>query len=120
LQSTSTVRLDKWLWAARLFKTRSAAAAACTGGKVLVNGNPAKPARPVRENDTIVAKTGEITRTVKVLKAIDKRVGAALVPELLDDLTPASEYEKKRERSLRPVVFDVRLARKQKELWRGE
>ena len=66
-------------------------------------GQPAKPAREPKVGDTIIAKTGEITRTFKVLALLDKRVGAKAVPEFAEDLTPASEYEKPRERVLPPL-----------------
>jgi ribosome-associated heat shock protein Hsp15 len=90
-------RIDKWLWAVRLYKTRSLAADACRNGDVLVNGQRLKPARNVRVGETLTAKTGPIKRTVKVLGSPRSRIGAKLVPEYLEDLTPASEYEKARE-----------------------
>ncbi len=86
--------MDKFLWAVRLYKTRSLAAAACTGGKVHINGQAVKPSRPARPGEVITAVSGVITRTVKVLGVIDHRVGARLVPQYLEDLTPASEYNK--------------------------
>lgn len=103
MQETSEVRLDKWLWAVRLFKSRSLATEACHGGHVKVNGLPAKPARAVRVGDLIVAATGELTRSVKVTALLEARVGAKLVAQYLDDLTPPEEYEKRRERELAPA-----------------
>ena len=100
-----SVRLDKWLWAVRLFKTRTQAAAACTAGKVTINGQPTKASRDVRVGDVIVAQLGELTKTVKVIGVIEKRVGAKLVSQFLEDLTPASEYEKPREKNLTPFIF---------------
>jgi ribosome-associated heat shock protein Hsp15 len=91
------MRIDKWLWAVRLFKTRSLAAEACRGGHVLVNGQRVKPARELRVGEIIAAKAGAVQRTVKVMGFPPSRVGAKLVPEFLEDLTPASEYEKPRE-----------------------
>lgn len=99
------VRIDKWLWAVRLYKTRALAMAACRGGHVKVAGHPVKPSREVRVNDLIEAKTGEINRTVKVLGIIERRVGASAVKEFAEDLTPASEYEKRREPVLEPMFF---------------
>jgi ribosome-associated heat shock protein Hsp15 len=97
------VRIDKWLWCVRLFKSRSLATAACAAGKVRIAGEPAKPARSVKIGDLITAPTGHITRTVKVLALLDQRVGAKLVPNYLEDRTPASEYLKPREApSMRP------------------
>jgi ribosome-associated heat shock protein Hsp15 len=103
MDDATDVRLDKWLWAARLFKSRSLATAACHGGKVRVNGQPAKPARTVHPGDLIIAVTGELTRTVKVIAVLKSRVGPKRVPEYLEDLTPAEEYAKPREKSLAPV-----------------
>lgn len=90
-------RLDKWLWCVRLFKTRSLAATACNTGRILVNGQPAKPARTVRPGDLIVAPIAGLTRTVKVIAPLESRIGAKLVPKYLEDLTPAEEFQKPHE-----------------------
>jgi ribosome-associated heat shock protein Hsp15 len=105
MDANQSVRIDKWLWAVRLFKTRSLAMAACRGGHVRVGGHPVKPAREVRINDVIEAKTGDITRTVKVLGLLQQRVGAQAVKEHAEDLTPASEYEKRKELVLEPMFY---------------
>ena len=86
------VRIDKWLWAVRLDKTRALATHACWGGHVSVGGVNAKPARLIRVGEVVSARTGEIQRTVKVVRLIDKRVGPKLVGSYLEDLTPAAEY----------------------------
>lgn len=91
------VRIDKWLWCVRLFKSRTLATAACEGGKVKIAGQAVKPARAVKPGDIIEAVAGDVNRTVKVLQLLDQRVGAAKVPEFMEDLTPASEFQKKRE-----------------------
>ena len=96
--------MDKWLWAVRLYKTRSAAASACTSGKVLVAGESVKPARSVRVGETITAATGEITRTIKVVSLIERRVGAPLATQCYEDLTPAAEYEKRRLPNFQPIM----------------
>lgn len=92
------VRMDKWLWSVRLFKTRSLAAEACAAGKVRISGQPVKPARSVHPGEQLTVAltipTGVLTRTVKVVGLIDKRVGAKLVPNYLEDLTPAGELAK--------------------------
>ncbi len=103
MQESSEVRLDKWLWAMRLFKSRSLATEACHGGRVKVNGHPAKPARAVRVGDLVTAVTGELTRTVKVTALREPRVGAKLLPQYLEDLTPPEEYAKLREKVFAPV-----------------
>jgi len=99
------VRIDKWLWAVRLYKSRSLAATACSAGKVRIANEPIKPSRSVRVGDVISAVTGEITRTVRVVALLDRRVGAKLVPEYVEDLTPASEYQKRREPDFRPLLL---------------
>ena len=100
-----SVRMDKWLWSVRLYKTRSLAAEACAAGKVRIGEQNVKPARSVQIGDIITASTGEMTRTVRVLELLEKRVGAKLVDRYLEDLTPASEYAKLRERRLEPIMF---------------
>ncbi len=116
----SHVRLDKWLWAVRLYKTRSQATEACKGGKVKMSGNNAKPSREVNEGDEIEIHSGGIIKKVRVKKAVKNRVSAALVPDLMEDLTPAEELEKlqmiqqlnyeKRSRGLgRPTKKDRRI-----------
>jgi ribosome-associated heat shock protein Hsp15 len=98
-------RLDKWLWAVRVYKTRSDAADACRGSAVRLNDTIAKPSAKVRIGDTIVARTKALTRTLHVLALTENRVGAALVPEHLDDQTPESEYEKAREKRANAKIF---------------
>lgn len=83
-----SVRLDKWLWAVRLYKTRSDAAEACRGSAVRVNNVIAKPSAKVRIGDTIVARTKAMTRTLHVIGLTEKRVGAPRVPEFSEDRTP--------------------------------
>lgn len=82
------MRVDRWLWAVRLYPTRSAATAACRAGHVQVNGSRAKPAAPVRPGDTVRARAGERERTVEVVQPITARVGAALAAECLVDRSP--------------------------------
>ena len=103
MESPSSVRLDKWLWAVRLYKTRGLAAQACRGGHVAVSGVKAKPAREVRAGDLIESRHGEITRTTRVLGLIQQRVGAPAARVFAEDLTPASEYEKRRAENMAPI-----------------
>ena len=88
------VRIDKFLWAIRAFKTRTEAAEACKGGKVKVAGVNAKPSRDVKEGEVIHVRKGAVTYTYQVLRPTENRVGAKLVPEFALDLTPDSEREK--------------------------
>ena len=83
-----SARLDSWIWAVRLFKTRSAAAAACRGGHVRVNGTPAKPGLRIGPNDEVRLRVDGVEKIVVVVRAITKRVGAAVVPECLIDRSP--------------------------------
>ena len=96
-------RIDKWLWAVRLFKTRSLAAQACRNGHVLIAEQRVKPARDVRTGEIIVVKTGGVQRTVKVLAFPPSRVGAKLVADFMEDLTPESEFQKAREAASAPT-----------------
>jgi ribosome-associated heat shock protein Hsp15 len=99
--SATTTRVDSWVWAARLAKTRSAATAACRAGHVQVNGERAKAAQPVRIGDEIRLRTTELERTVTVARIISKRVGASVAIECYVDLTPPPPP--KEERSLTVV-----------------
>lgn len=90
----SAVRLDKWLWAVRLFRTRSLASDACRAGSVAINDQPAKPAREVRLGETITVRQGLVLRTLRVLGVPRSRVGPKLVATFCDDLTPPEEFEK--------------------------
>lgn len=90
------VRIDKYLWAIRVYKTRTEATDACKGGKVRVNGADTKPSKPVKVGDTIVARKGPVVYTYKVLQLIDKRQGAKLVPNYAENQTSAEELAKLR------------------------
>jgi ribosome-associated heat shock protein Hsp15 len=81
-------RVDRWLWAVRVAKTRSAATAACQGGHVRVNDKPAKPATPVRVGDRVEARIAGRERVLEVARVIDKRVGAPAAAECLVDHSP--------------------------------
>ncbi len=88
------MRIDKWLWAVRLFKTRTQAGEACKGGKVKIQGLNVKPSREIKEGDVIEIQQKFIKKTVKVLNLVKNRVGPKLVDDLVKDLTPAEEYER--------------------------
>ena len=83
-----TTRVDQWLWAVRVFKTRSLASAACRGGHVKVNGKPAKPATPLHVGDRVAAHVAERDRVVEVVQLIRKRVAAPVAAECLVDHSP--------------------------------
>ncbi|MEN9919802.1 MAG: hypothetical protein RL662_2238 [Bacteroidota bacterium] len=86
------VRIDKWLWAVRLFKTRTLAVETCKKGRVFINNITIKPARMIKVGDIIQIKRPPITYSFEVLDLSEKRMGAKLVPEYMKDVTPQSEY----------------------------
>lgn len=95
------VRVDAWLWAVRIYKTRSAATAACRAGHVRVNGDRAKPAQTVREGDAVRVRVHGTERQLVVRRTIVKRVGAPVAALAVEDLTPAPPPVE--ERALAPV-----------------
>ena len=90
------VRIDKYLWAIRVFKTRTEATEACNGGKVKLGGVNAKPSKDVRPGDIINVRKGSVNYTFRVIQGLDKRVGAKLVPDYAENLTPEEELQKLR------------------------
>jgi ribosome-associated heat shock protein Hsp15 len=88
------IRIDKWLWSVRLFKTRSQATEACRSGKARMEGIIVKPSREVRPGDVISLSFPPMIRTVRVTAIPANRVSAKLVPGLMEDLTPPEEFEK--------------------------
>lgn len=86
-------RIDKWLWAARIFKTRTIAAAACKKGQVSMKGVTVKPSRVIHVGDIIDVRKPPVTWSFRVLQTIERRVGAKLVPEVLENVTPPEQYE---------------------------
>ena len=89
-----TERIDKFLWSIRVFKTRTDATDACKGGKVKVGGVNVKPSREVKPGEVIQVHKGNVFYSYKVLKLLHNRVGASLVPEYAEDLTPEEELAK--------------------------
>lgn len=89
-----SVRIDKYLWAIRVFKTRSEAAEACRSGKVYVNGAQAKSARDIKHGDSIEVRKGAVHYKYLVVEPIDKRQGAKLVEQYATNVTPQSELDK--------------------------
>jgi len=88
------MRIDKYIWSIRCFKTRSEATDACNGNKVKLNGSPVKPSKEIKPGDSIEIRKGAATFTYKVLQPLDHRVGASLVPQYAENLTPQSELDK--------------------------
>lgn len=86
-------RIDKWLWAARIFKTRSIAADAIKNGRVTIGGMNVKPSRMVKVGEVVSVRKPPVTYSFKLLKAIEQRVGAKLLPEIYENVTPRDQYE---------------------------
>ncbi len=103
-ESTQDARLDKFLWSVRVFKTRPLATDACRAGKVLVGELEAKPGRDVHVGEVISVRLGMMTRTLKVVGVPRSRVGAKQLPEFVEDLTPAAEYERARQAGIEHML----------------
>ena len=88
-----TARIDKWLWAARIFKTRSIAADACKNSRVTIGGQNVKPSHTVKVGEVVSVKKPPIVYSFKILKTIEQRVGAKLLPEIYENVTDAKQYE---------------------------
>jgi len=124
----NSVRIDKWLWAVRAFKTRSMAAEACRSGKITVDGQPVKPSREIKINDTVqIFVHPQFTRTLVVLENLNNRVSAKIVSSYAKDITPEEEFQKlkkyneiiweKRDRGIgRPTKKERRMIDKMKDL----
>lgn len=102
--ASASHRLDKWLWAIRLFKSRSLAADACRAGSVEINDQPAKPAREVKPGEQVVVRQGLVKRTLQVVAVPRSRVGPKLVAEYATDLTPPDEFEKARDNRVQQML----------------
>ena len=90
------VRIDKYLWAIRVYKTRTDATEACNGGKVRLNGADIKPSKHVKAGDVLTIRKGAVTYTYRVIEPLEKRQGAQLVPKFAENLTPQEELNKLR------------------------
>jgi len=88
------IRIDKYLWAVRLYKTRSQAAEACKNGRITINGMSLKPSRTIKTGDIFDMRDNPIVRRFRVKNVLQNRVGAKLVPDYLEDITPPEELEK--------------------------
>jgi len=87
------VRIDKWMWATRIFKTRTIALEACKKNRVTVNDIPAKPSRMLKAGDIVQVRKPPVTYSFKVLDVTSNRVGAKLVPQYMENITPPEQYE---------------------------
>ncbi|MDR1682283.1 MAG: RNA-binding S4 domain-containing protein [Candidatus Symbiothrix sp.] len=87
------LRIDKWLWAVRIFKTRTIAVEACKKNRVMINDTPVKPSRIIKTGDVIQVRKSPITYSFKVLDLTVNRIAAKLVPNYLENITPPEQYE---------------------------
>jgi len=87
------VRIDKWTWAVRIFKTRTIAAEACKKGRVTIGGRPVKPSRPVKPGEIVEVRKPPVTYSFKVLALTQNRLGAKLVPDYMENVTPKSQLD---------------------------
>ena len=88
-----TVRIDKWLWAVRIYKTRSQATDACRKGHVSIGNLPVKPSREVHKGEVVKVRVNPITRSYKILDVAEKRMSAKLTPGFVEDITPQEELD---------------------------
>ena len=96
-------RIDKWLWAVRIFKTRAQATEACTGGKVKIDSTAVKASRKIKPGETLLVRKGVIKYMYKVLKIAEKRMGAKLIIDFVEDLTSDDERAKLRSSHKQPL-----------------
>lgn len=89
----TTARIDKWLWGARIYKTRSIAADACKNGRITINGTNVKPSHVIKEGEVVSVRKPPVTYSFRVLKTIEQRVGAKLLPEIYENVTDPKQLE---------------------------
>lgn len=94
MESLTDIRIDKWLWAVRLYKTRKLALEACQKGHVKIDDNAVKPSRRIRLNETVVVRTERVKMTIRVIALTNRRIGPKLVTDFYEDLTDSEEYER--------------------------
>jgi ribosome-associated heat shock protein Hsp15 len=105
MEQAKSIRIDKWLWAVRIFKTRSQATNACKNSKVFINETSVKPSHTVKIGDVIEVKHPLITRTFKVIGLLEKRVSAKIAKDFVEEITPAEEFEKLKAIRNNPLAF---------------
>jgi ribosome-associated heat shock protein Hsp15 len=105
MNDIKSVRIDKFLWAVRIFKTRGTASDACRMNRILVNDSPVKPSRDITGNDIIIVRKPPVTFLYKVIAPVENRQPAKLVPQYIEDLTADSEKAKIKIRQTAPVGY---------------
>jgi ribosome-associated heat shock protein Hsp15 len=99
------LRIDRWLWAVRIFKTRTQAINACRAGHVKINGISVKPSHQVKVGEVISVQIGELNKTIRVTGLLSQRVGAQVAKQYVEDLTPPEEYAKLKEKRESTPIF---------------
>lgn len=94
MENEHDVRIDKWLWAVRIFKTRSQASEACRKGRILINDVQVKPSRVIKEGEIVIVKKPPVTHQFKILGLLENRQSAKGIVNFVEDLTPEEEKEK--------------------------
>jgi len=94
VKQPNSLRIDKFLWAVRLYKTRSLATDACSGGKVKIEGKSVKPSRHINPGEVFTVTQRYLTRTYQITSLVEKRVSAKMLPQYIEDLTPQEELDK--------------------------
>lgn len=105
MEQEKSIRIDKWLWAVRIFKTRSMATNACKNSKVFIKETSVKPSHTVKIGDVIAVKHPQITRTFKVIGLLEKRVSAKIARDFVEEITPVEEFEKLKTIRNNPLAF---------------
>lgn len=105
MSEESLVRIDKWLWAVRIFKTRNQATTACKKGKILIKNKPVKPSRIINIDDIVVIKKLPVVYTYRVKELLEKRVAARQVNQYIEDLTSDEELKKLKIRQVQDFVI---------------
>ena len=95
METEEQIRIDKWLWAVRIYKTRTIAAEQCSKGRILINNVAVKPSRVVKVDEVIVVRKPPVIHTYKVLGLLKNRVSAPLAQQYVQDLTPEDELAKR-------------------------
>ncbi len=98
------IRLDKWLWCVRAYKTRPQATEACRAGRVIIGGHEVRPARPVRPGDVVEINLGGWRRTLRVIADLDHRMKASALAPFVEDITPPEELEHAKERRIQNLL----------------
>ena len=106
--AVSKCRVDSWLWAVRIFKSRSKATDACKSGKVKINGEAVKASRLILENEVVLVRKGAVKYQFRVKQLLSKRVGAKLVPDYMEDITPPEELANMDANNAFPSAFRER------------